>query len=113
MAGKMRQMELFVDKRSLFEKLCSIEYLEKGFTAVKKNRGAPGVDGVTIDDFGSRLEEELSKLKEELESWTYKPAPVLRVEIPKPGGLGKRQLGIPTVFSYYTSYSMVLGFLIS
>lgn len=97
MVGKMRQMELFVDKRSLFEKLCSIEYLEKGFTAVKKNRGAPGVDGVTIDDFGSRLEEELSKLKDELESWTYKPAPVLRVEIPKPGGLGKRQLGIPCV----------------
>jgi group II intron reverse transcriptase/maturase len=97
MVGKMRQMELFIDKRSLFEKICSIEYLEKGFTAVKKNRGAPGVDGVTIDDFGSRLEEELSKLKDELESWTCEPAPVLCVEIPKPGGLGKRQLGIPCV----------------
>lgn len=97
MSGKMRQMELFIDTRSLFEKLCSMEYLEKGFKAVKKNRGAPGVDGETVDDYESRLEQELSKLKQELESWTYKPKPVLRVEIPKTGGSGKRKLGIPCI----------------
>jgi group II intron reverse transcriptase/maturase len=64
---------------------------------VKKNQGSPGVDGVTIEEFESRLDEELSRLKEELESWTYKPSPVRRVEVPKPGGKGIRLLGVPTV----------------
>ena len=64
---------------------------------MKKNKGSPGVDGVTIAEFESRLIEELSRLKEELESWTYKPSPVRRVEIPKPGGKGIRLLGVPTV----------------
>jgi group II intron reverse transcriptase/maturase len=64
---------------------------------VKKNKGSPGVDGVAIAEFESRLIEELSQLKEELESWTYKPSPVRRVEIPKPGGKGIRLLGVPTV----------------
>jgi len=64
---------------------------------VKKNKGSPGIDGITIEDFESRLIEELSLLKEELESWTYKSSPVRRVEIPKPGGNGIRLLGVPTV----------------
>jgi len=64
---------------------------------VKKNKGSPGVDGVTIAEFESRLSEELSQLKEDLEGWTYKPSPVRRVEIPKPGGKGIRLLGVPTV----------------
>jgi group II intron reverse transcriptase/maturase len=71
--------------------------LSAGFSRVKKNKGSPGVDGVTIEDFGSRLREELNQLKEELESWRYKPSPVRRVEIPKPGGKGIRLLGVPTV----------------
>ncbi|MBF0202605.1 MAG: hypothetical protein HQK66_15130 [Desulfamplus sp.] len=91
-------MDLFVDERSLFEKLCSIDYLEEGFKAVKRNKGAPGIDGVTIAEFGTRLGEELKQLMEELESWTYKPQPVKRVEIPKPGkGAGVRLLGIPCI----------------
>ncbi len=81
----MGQLELFIDKRSLFEKLCSLEYLENGFDAVRKNKGAPGVDGVTVKEFGSRLDEELGTLKQELEGWTYLPGPVLRVEILKTG----------------------------
>ncbi len=64
---------------------------------MKKNKGSPGVDGVTIAEFESSLIEELSQLKEELESWTYRPSPVRRVEIPKPGGKGIRLLGVPTV----------------
>ncbi|HYX37714.1 MAG TPA: hypothetical protein VE954_31825 [Oligoflexus sp.] len=71
-----------------------------GFEAVKKNKGSPGIDGVTITEFGSRLKEELSQLKKDLESWTYEPKPVRRVEIPKPGKKGDtRGLGIPTVDS--------------
>ena len=93
----MRQRDLFRDEGRLFEELCTIERLRAGFRRVKKNKGSPGVDGVTIAEFESRLIEELSQLKEELESWTYKPSPVRRVEIPKPGGKGIRLLGVPTV----------------
>ncbi len=57
-----------------------------------------GVDGVTVKEFGSRLDEESGKLKQELEGWSYLPGPVLRVEIPKPGkGAGVRLSGIPNV----------------
>ena len=94
----MIQTDLFLANTSLFELLTSKWELEKGFKAVKKNKGAPGIDGVTIKDFESRLVEELSQLKNELESWTYKPKPVRRVEIPKPGkDAGVRLLGIPCI----------------
>jgi RNA-directed DNA polymerase len=93
----MRQRDLFSNEARLFEELCTIERLRAGFRRVRKNKGSPGVDGVTIEDFGSRLNEELTQLKEELESWCYKPSPVRRVEIPKPGGKGIRLLGVPTV----------------
>jgi len=96
MKDKMRQRSLFVDERSLFEKLCDQSNLEAGFKAVKKNKGAPGIDGVTIKEFESRLEEELVQLQMEIASWNYKPSPVRRVEIPKPGkGAGVRLLGVP------------------
>ncbi len=94
----MRQRELFVDERSLFEKLCDVRYLRAGFKAVKKNGGSPGVDGVTVDEFGSCLKEEMERLAEELAGWRYKPNPVRRVEIAKPGkGAGVRLLGVPCV----------------
>lgn len=93
----MRQRDLFIEKERLFEELCDIERLAAGFKRVKKNKGSPGVDGVTIAEFESHLSEELRQLKAELESWTYKPTPVRRVEIPKPGGKGIRLLGVPTV----------------
>lgn len=98
MEDEMRQRELFVDERSLFEKLCDVGYLRAGFKAVKKNGGSPGADGVTVDEFGSSLKEEMEQLAEELAGWRYKPSPVRRVEIPKPGkGAGVRLLGVPCV----------------
>lgn len=106
--SKARQLNLFVDERSLFEKLCDLNNLQAGFKAVKKNGGAPGVDGVTVEEYEGRLDEELARLKKDLEGWIYKPSPVRRVEIPKPGkGAGVRLLGVPTVNSYCTSYCMV------
>ena len=96
MKCKMRQRSLCVDERSLFEKLCDLNNLGAGFKAVKKNGGAPGIDGVTIKEFESRLQEELVQLQMEIASWNYKPSPVRRVEIPKPGkGAGVRLLGVP------------------
>lgn len=94
----MKLGNLTTDQRSLFEQLCCKYVLEQGFRAVKKNKGAPGIDGVTIESFESCLDEELNQLSTELESWLYNPMPVKRVEIPKPGkNSGVRLLGIPCV----------------
>ena len=96
--SKARQRNLFIDDRSLFEKLCDLHNLQAGFKAVKKNGGAPGVDEVTVEEYASRLDEELAQLKKDLEGWSYKPNPVRRVEIPKPGkGAGVRLLGVPCI----------------
>jgi RNA-directed DNA polymerase len=95
---KTRQLNLFVDERSLFAKLCDLQSLRAGFKAVKENGGAPGTDGVTIAAYEAHLDEELARLKKDLESWCYKPSPVLRVEIPKPGkDAGVRLLGVPCI----------------
>jgi group II intron reverse transcriptase/maturase len=90
-------MSLLIEEPSLFENLCSTLYLGIGFELVRRNRGAPGVDGVSIAVFEADLDEELSRLQQELSSWTYQPLPVRRVEIAKPDGKGVRLLGIPTV----------------
>jgi group II intron reverse transcriptase/maturase len=94
----MSEVNLFSYQQNLMERICSFEELELAFQAVKRNAGAPGVDGVSVKEFEERLPQELSQLKKDLESWTYEPSPVRRVEIPKPGlGAGVRLLGIPTV----------------
>lgn len=90
-------MSLLIEEPRLFENLCSTLYLGVGFEWVKRNRGAPGIDGVSISDFEANLDEELSRLQQELSNWTYQPSPVRRIEIPKPDGKGVRLLGIPTV----------------
>jgi len=92
------QLELeFEDKRSLFETILDAYNLKIAFKRVKANKGAPGIDGITIEEYEQNLEEELNQLKEEVQSWSYKPTPVRRVEIPKPNGKGTRNLGIPII----------------
>ena len=68
----------------------------RAWEQVRKNRGGPGVDGVTIEQFESRLDDELFKLWNRMSSGTYFPKPVKAVPIPKPDG-GVRVLGVPTV----------------
>ena len=92
------QLELgFEDKSSLFETILDTYNLKIAFKRVKANKGAPGIDGITIEEYEQNLEEELNQLKEEVQSWSYKPTPVKRVEIPKPNGKGTRNLGIPII----------------
>jgi len=81
---------------SLIDKVYRMSNLREAYRQVRANRGAPGIDGVTVEAFGEHLEEELAKLHHELKTGTYEPKPVRRVEIPKPDG-NKRPLGIPTV----------------
>ena len=81
----------------LYDKICRYDILATAYYQARYNRGAPGVDGVTF----AQIQEEgvgqfLAKLKEELESGTYKAQAVRRVYIPKANG-GERPLGIPTI----------------
>ena len=81
---------------SLYDRLSQIPALARAFAKVRRAKGAPGVDGQTIADFEAHAEEELTRLAHELQTKTYRPQPVRRVTIPKPGG-GERNLGIPAV----------------
>ncbi|WP_242868788.1 group II intron reverse transcriptase/maturase, partial [Desulfotomaculum copahuensis] len=81
---------------SLIDKVYRMDNLEKAYRAVRANKGAPGIDGETVEAYGRNLKERLGQLHHELKTGKYEPQPVLRVEIPKPDG-SKRPLGIPTV----------------
>ena len=81
---------------SLYDRLLQLPALARAFAKVRRAKGAPGVDGQTIADFAANAEDELTRLVHELRTRTYRPQPVRRVTIPKPGG-GERNLGIPAV----------------
>lgn len=81
---------------SLYDRMLHQKGLLQAFRKVKSNKGKPGIDGQTIEDFAEHLSEEIAHLASELRSKSYRPTPVKRVEIPKGDG-GKRLLGIPTV----------------
>jgi RNA-directed DNA polymerase len=84
------------DRNDLLEKMLEGENLRLAYKRVVQNGGAPGVDGVTVAELQAYLKTHWETVKTELLAGTYRPAPVKRVEIPKPGG-GVRLLGIPTV----------------
>jgi RNA-directed DNA polymerase len=81
---------------TLEEVVCR-ENMLAAYRRVVGNKGAPGVDGMTVDELRPMLRERWQAIREELLGDTYRPAPVRKVEIPKPGGRGVRMLGIPTV----------------
>jgi RNA-directed DNA polymerase len=80
----------------LMEEVCERENLVRAWQRVRGNKGAPGVDGMTIADAASYLREHWPDIRSQLLSGTYRPQPVRRVEIPKPDG-GVRKLGVPCV----------------
>jgi len=80
----------------LMEKICERTNLNRAYKQVRKNKGAPGIDGMTVDEMGKWIKKHKETFMELLLTGTYKPQEVKKVEIPKPDG-GKRQLGIPTV----------------
>ena len=69
----------------------------QAYQKVAANKGAAGVDAVTIAEFESDLKNNLYKIWNRMSSGTYFPPPVSAVEIPKPHGAGTRMLGVPTV----------------
>lgn len=94
----MIQQPLPFNTRNLFELITNVKTLETAFESVRRNNGSPGVDNISVSDFDKVKSLELAALSEDLQKWRYKPLPVRRVEIPKPGkDAGVRLLGIPAV----------------
>ncbi|MCA1707956.1 MAG: group II intron reverse transcriptase/maturase [Actinobacteria bacterium] len=81
---------------SLWEQMLAPENLGQALRRVRANRGAAGVDGMTTDELVPWLREHWATVREALDAGTYRPSPVRRVVIPKPGGDGERLLGVPT-----------------
>ena len=86
----------FHKRHSLIDKVWSTANLEQAWKRVRANRGAPGIDGVSVDIFEKDLDKHLRTIQRQLRNGSYAPAPVKRVYIPKKGGK-MRPLGIPTV----------------
>ncbi len=82
---------------NLMEAVVGRENMTDAYEQVMKNRGAPGVDGLTVVELKAYLQSHWARIKEELLEGRYQPQPVKRVDIPKPGGKGTRMLGIPCV----------------
>src|SRR5271167_4242146 len=80
----------------LMEEVCNRENLVRAWKRVRRNKGSPGVDGMSIDDARDYLREHWPSIRSQLLAGTYQPRPVRRVEIPKPDG-GVRKLGVPCV----------------
>ena len=83
-------------ERTLIEEILEPENLAAAWKRVKANKGAPGIDGMTVEDFPAFKQEHWPRIATAIREGTYRPAPVKRVWIPKPDG-SKRPLGIPTV----------------
>jgi RNA-directed DNA polymerase len=79
------------------EEVLSRSNMLQAFYRVWGNKGAAGVDGMTVDELWDYCQQHWERYREEVLSGTYRPSPVRKVEIPKPSGKGMRMLGIPTV----------------
>ena len=94
-----------MDTSSLMEQILSKENLNAAYLQVVRNKGAAGVDGMTVEELGAYLSENGESIREQLRTRKYKPQPVRRVEIPKPDG-GVRNLGVPTVVDRFVQQAV-------
>jgi group II intron reverse transcriptase/maturase len=90
----------------LMEKVCERRNLQAALKRVKKNKGSPGIDGMTVDELPDYLRAHWERLRGELLSGTYRPQAVKRQQIPKSGG-GVRELGIPTVLDRFIQQALL------
>ena len=95
-----------VETGKLMEEILERENLKRALVRVKSNKGSAGIDGLTVYELTDYLRENWAGIKEELLTGKYKPTPVKRVEIPKPGG-GVRNLGIPTVLDRFIQQAIL------
>ncbi len=97
-------------ERTMIEEILELENLSQAWKRVKRNKGAPGIDGMTVEDFPAFAREHWPRIAIAIREGRYRPAPVKRVWIPKPDG-SKRPLGIPTVLDrvIQQAFAQVLG----
>lgn len=95
-AGAMASMDFRTMTERMLERAVHPDSLLRAFKRVKSNKGAPGVDGMTVEELGRWLDEHLEELRSDLLLERYRPTEVRGKAIPKQGG-GERLLGIPTV----------------
>jgi len=90
----------------LMEEVCERDNLKEALRRVQANKGAAGVDGMTVDALSDHLRQHWPAIRAHLLQGTYTPKPVRRVEIPKPDG-GVRKLGIPTVLDRFIQQAVL------
>lgn len=90
-------MDQSISNANLMSRVLTRENLKRAWEQVRANHGAPGIDGMTVEQFPDFIcSPQWASVRKALEAGTYKPQPVRRVYIPKDSG-GQRPLGIPTV----------------
>jgi len=100
-----RVMEQPEPNGNLLERILSRDNVQKAWKRVKANKGAPGIDKMSIEDFPELARVQWDRIRDSLMAGTYQPSPVKRVDIPKPTG-GTRPLGIPTVLDRLIQQAM-------
>ena len=94
------------DTKQLMEEIVREANLYEALKKVRRNKGSPGIDGMTVGELAGFLRKNWPMLQRKLLEGTYQPKPVKRVEIPKPDG-GKRKLGIPTVLDRFIQQAIL------
>jgi RNA-directed DNA polymerase len=102
-----REAESLAEDEQLMERVCERENLKRALARVKRNKGAPGVDRMTVAELPGYLKVHWLVIRERLLAGQYQPQPVRRVEIDKPGGQGKRKLGIPCVLDRFIQQALL------
>ena len=101
----LKQDEVKEINQDLLQAVLNSDNLRNAWKRVRANKGAPGIDGVTIEEFPAYLRAHWPELRTQIKEGRYQPQAVRRVEIPKSDG-GKRMLGIPTVMDRVIQQAM-------
>ncbi len=88
------------------ERIVARDNLRKALAQVRRNKGAPGVDNISVDELAAYLKDHWPVIRDQLLKGTYRPPPLRRVEIPKATG-GVRPLGIPTVLDRFIQQAVL------
>lgn len=95
-----------VEGTDLMERVLERQNLLRALRQVRRNRGAPGIDGMTVEGLVAHLKAHWPTIRSSLVEGSYKPQPVRRVEIPKTGG-GTRNLGVPVVLDRFVEQALL------
>ncbi len=104
-AAGERDMPESIPNSALLERVLERANLQRALKQVRSNQGAPGIDGMTVDELPDYLRHHWREIRAQLVAGTYRPQPARRVEIPKPDGR-KRFLGIPTVLDRFIQHAI-------